>query len=83
MNVEASVRQFLHDELGKDVTQLGPDDSLLESGTIDSVGVMALVAYLERDFGVAIGEDDLVPENFDSLSAIAAFVDRRRTEDRG
>lgn len=78
MSVEASVREFLRKDLGKDVASLGSDDSLLESGTIDSVGVMALVAFLERTYGITVGEDDLMPDNFDTLAAIAAFVERCR-----
>ena len=83
MNVEASVREFLRTDLGKDIAQLGNDDSLLESGTIDSVGVMQLVAFLERTYGITVGEDDLMPENFDTLAAIAAFVERCRAGARG
>ncbi len=77
MNVETRVREFLNNELGKDVTGVGSDDSLLESGTIDSVGVMQLVAFLETTYGIRVADDDLMPENFDTLGAIGAFVNRR------
>ena len=82
MSVETAVRQFLNDELGKDISSLGGDDSLLESGTIDSVGVMRLVAFLEKSYGISVGDDDLMPENFDSLAAISAFIERRQAGDR-
>ena len=77
VNVETSVRAFLQNELGKDVTGIGPQDSLLESGTIDSVGVMQLVAFLETTYGIHVTDDDLMPENFDTLGAIAVFVNQR------
>ena len=77
MNVEASVRTFLKDELGKD-PDVGREDSLLESGTVDSVGVMRLVAFLETTYGITVEEDDLMPDNFDTIAAIAAFVARRQ-----
>ena len=77
MNVEMRVREFLQNELGKDVTGVGPDDSLLESGMIDSVAVMQLVAFLETTYGIRVAEDDLMPENFDTLGAIAIFVNQR------
>ena len=77
MNVETRVREFLKNELGKDVTGVGPDDSLLESGMIDSVAVMQLVAFLETTYGIRVAEDDLMPENFDTLGAIAIFVNQR------
>jgi acyl carrier protein len=79
VNIEATLREFLSDELGKDLRTVGPDDSLLESGTIDSVAVMQMVAFLETRFGLKITDDELVPENFDTLGAIAAFVQSRRT----
>ena len=83
MNVESTVRQFLRGELGKDESSVGPDDSLLESGTIDSMGVLQLVAFLENTYAVKVDDEDLMPENFDTISAIAAFIERRRAETRG
>ena len=77
MNVEMRVREFLQNELGKDVTGVGPDDSLLESGMIDSVAVIQLVAFLETTYGIRVAEYDLMPENFDTLGAIAIFVNQR------
>jgi acyl carrier protein len=52
----------------------GDDDHLLEHGIIDSLGVLDLVAHLEQEFGISIGDDDLSPENFQSVSRLAAFV---------
>jgi len=80
--VEAAVREFLTGELGKDTSAVGAGDSLLESGVIDSLAVVQLVAFIERTYGVKIEEDDLLPENFDSLSAIAAFVAQLRAGTR-
>jgi len=58
-----------------EVSEIRDDESLLEAGVIDSAGMVDLIAYLEGTFGIAIDEDDMVPENFDSVSAIAAYVD--------
>jgi acyl carrier protein len=77
VNVEATVRNFLKDELGKN-PNVGRDESLLESGTVDSIGVMRLVAFLEATFGITVDEDDLMPDNFDTIAAIAAFVQGRQ-----
>jgi acyl carrier protein len=57
-----------------DVTEIADDESLLEAGVIDSAGMVGLIAFLEGTFGITIDEDDMIPENFDSLSAIAAYV---------
>ena len=53
------------------------DESFLRSGIIDSMGMAQLVAFLEETFGIAIGDEDLVPENLDSLSRVVAFVERK------
>ena len=83
MSVEAAVRQFLKNELGKDAQAVAREESLLESGTIDSVGVMQLVAFLEKTYGITVEDDDLMPDNFDTIAAISAFVERRQAGARG
>ena len=82
VTIEATVRAFLARDLGKDASAIGADDSLLETGTLDSVGVMQLVAFLEQTYGITIAEDELMPEHFDTLRAIDAFV-KQRTGSRG
>lgn len=53
------------------------EDSLLESGIVDSLGVVELVEFLERTFGISVSEEDLLPENFDSIRRMADLVDRK------
>jgi acyl carrier protein len=48
--------------------------SLLGLGIIDSVAMVDLIAFLERSFGISVSDDDMTPENFDSIDAIASFV---------
>ena len=62
----------------EDESQLGNDDSLLERGIMDSTGVLELVAFLESEFGVKVSDEELVPENLDSVTQIAAFVGRKQ-----
>jgi acyl carrier protein len=57
--------------------RLGETDSLLERGIIDSMGVMELVAFMESEFGVTVGDDDVTEENLGSLRAIGGFVSAR------
>ena len=58
--------------------ELTPELSLLDSGIVDSLGVLDLVGFLEQEFEVSLEDDDLVPENFDSIAALASFVATRR-----
>jgi acyl carrier protein len=82
LTVETTVREFLRNDLGKDVAGIGADDSLLESGALDSVAVMRLVAFLESTYGIAVTDDDLMPENFDTFAAIVEFIERRQAGTR-
>ena len=83
MNVEQAVRDFLKNDLGKAESDVGRDESLLESGIIDSMGVLQLVAFLESTYGIKVEDDDLMPENFDTIAAITSFIERRQAGARG
>ena len=52
-------------------------DHLLESGMLDSVGVLEIVSFIEQKYGVAVSDEDLVPENFQTIDRIAGFVRSR------
>ena len=64
-----------------DDAQVGDDDSLFESGVIDSLAVVEITEFIESRFGCKVTDDDLVPENFDTLRAMARYVSGR-TEGR-
>jgi len=51
--------------------------SFLEEGIVDSVGVMELVAFVEEKFGLKVDDADVVPDNFDSVSKLTAFIRRK------
>jgi acyl carrier protein len=77
---EQKLREFIVETFlfGEGGDELADDDSLLERGIIDSTGVLEVTAFLEEDFGVKVSDDELVPDNFDSISKLAAFVGRKR-----
>jgi acyl carrier protein len=56
---------------------IADDDSLLDRGIIDSTGVLELVAYLEKEFGIKISDEEIVPENLDSIANTIAFIQRK------
>ncbi len=56
---------------------LAEDASLLDRGIIDSTGVLEVIAFLEDTFGIEVADDELIPENLDSIGQIAAFVERK------
>ncbi|OGF98277.1 MAG: acyl carrier protein [Candidatus Glassbacteria bacterium GWA2_58_10] len=76
MDIEQKVRQFITDNFlfREDRASLTDSESLLEAGVIDSTGVLELVAFLETEFGLALGDAEMVPENLDSISRIVSYV---------
>ena len=67
------VRNFLFDQ----DQGFADDASFLDNGIIDSTGVLELVAHLEATYGVKVNDDELVPDNLDSVDAIVAYLDRK------
>jgi acyl carrier protein len=52
-------------------------DSFLEGGIIDSTGVLQLVAFLEETYGISVGDDEVTPENMDSIENVSAYLRRK------
>jgi len=80
MSVATEVEQFLLDEVmtGSAVDSIDHDEDLLGAGVVDSHGLMQLVAFLRSRYGMAVPDEALTPENFQTIAAIAAFVERER-----
>ena len=70
---------FLYDDsLKEEFEQLDYDDSLLELGIVDSVKMLDLIAFIEDTFEIKVDEEDLYPENFDSINAIAEYIESKK-----
>ena len=79
MEIITEVKNFLYeDHLKEEFDNLKPDDSLLESGIIDSVKMLDLIQFLEEKFKVEVDDEDLYPENFDTLTAIAEYISSKQ-----
>lgn len=77
MNTAQKLKHYIATEIMyADDDALSEDEPLLGSGIIDSLGIMRLVSYIEEEFGVEVPEDQLVPEHFRTVTALAQFVDR-------
>ncbi len=80
MEIENSIRQFIVKNLYFAEDDFIPDDaSFLETGVVDSMGVMELVAFVQSQFGVEVTQEEIVVENFDSIRKLADFVRRKLT----
>jgi acyl carrier protein len=76
---ERELREFIAENLlfGQDSHALGDDDSFLEKEIIDSTGVLELVSFLEQKYGLKLADDELVPENLDSINQLTRFIKRK------
>jgi acyl carrier protein len=80
MTVEEQIRQYIADNFlfSDDGYQLSDDASFLEEGIVDSTGVLELVMFVEEIFNVTVEDEEIVPENFDSVSRLVTYI-RRKT----
>lgn len=79
-DVAGEVRAFIVDRFlfGQNDGQLSNGDSFLERNLIDSTGILEVVMFLEEQYGIKVADDELVPENLDSIERIARFVARKQ-----
>ncbi len=77
--VKTKLKEFLSNNflLGKDVSELNDKDSFLESGIVDSTGILEFVGFLQDTWNIDVQDDELLPENFDSLENLTAYVLRK------
>ncbi len=74
-NIAATMREFIkHNFLFGGDDSFSDDDSLLEQGIIDSTGVLELIMHIESTYDIAVEDDELVPENLDSIANLEHFI---------
>jgi acyl carrier protein len=80
MQLREQIRGFIIENfLFGDAEPLTDDAvSLLDNGIVDSVGVLEMVAWLEENHGLKVEDQELVPENFDSVERLTRFVERKQ-----
>ena len=71
---EFVINNFLFGEVAACPTD---DESLMDRGVVDSTGVLEVVSFVEERFGIQVTDSELIPENLDSISSIAGFVQRK------
>jgi len=84
-NIEAQIRDFVAKTIlfNEDGFPHQDDASFLQNGVIDSLGVVELVTFTSKQFGVEVIPAEVTPENFDSVTRLAAFIRRKqRAEER-
>lgn len=75
MKAKAKITNFVFENFpAAHKRALAEDTDLLESGVVDSIGILEIVSFIEQSFEIVVSDEDLVPENFGSIARIAAFV---------
>ena len=80
MEVKKQIREFILKNAlsGSAGIALDDEDSFLEKEVIDSTGVLELVSFVEERFGIEVNDDELIPDNFDSVNKLNEYVKKKK-----
>jgi acyl carrier protein len=76
MTAENQIRRYILESFlfTNDETKLNNTDSFLEAGIVDSTGILELLMFVEETFGIEVKDEELLPDNFDSVERLARYV---------
>jgi len=79
LEITEKIRSFIMNNvlIGSDAGNLDNDDSFLEKGIIDSTGILELVAFIESEFDIDVKDEELIPDNFDSVSKMSTYISNK------
>ena len=77
MDTKQTIKEFITNQFlkGGEIKTISDDSYFLEEGIIDSVGVLELVAFIEETFGFRVEDEELIPENLDSINKLVTYVE--------
>lgn len=79
MSIEQEIREFIVENfLFGEEAGLQEESSFLKEGIVDSTGIMQLVSFLQEQYGLVVEDEELIPENLDSIKRVAAFIRTKR-----
>ncbi|HMN42983.1 MAG TPA: acyl carrier protein [Povalibacter sp.] len=80
MSIKQQVRHFILTNylFTEDPSKLADAQSLMQSGAMDSTGILELIMFLEEKFAIKIADDEMVPDNLDAVDNVVAFVERKQ-----
>ncbi|MDH5570126.1 MAG: acyl carrier protein [Gammaproteobacteria bacterium] len=80
MSVEKAIRQYVLENylFTDDESELANNDSFLDKGILDSTGILEIINLIEDEFKVKVEDDEMVPENLDSVNNIVSYVERKQ-----
>lgn len=80
LNIEEVIKEYTitHFLAGDKSKKIGKDDSFLENDLIDSTGVLELVAFIEENFDIRVEDEELIPENLDSINRLVFYIQSKK-----
>ena len=80
MDIQEKLKNYLLMELAADlgIESLSAEDDLLEQGIIDSMGIMNVIAFIEEQFEIAVEDQEIVPENFQTIKNMEQFIGQKQ-----
>jgi len=81
MSVEKTLRSYILQNFlfTDDDSVLNNSDSFLEKGIIDSTGILELITYIEEEIGIKVEDEEMIPENLDSIDNLVSFIAKKQT----
>lgn len=78
-NLRASLRTFISSSTLplSNIPSFADNDSFLEKGILDSTGVLEVVGHIEKEYGIRVEADEIIPDNLDSIDQLAAFIEKK------
>jgi acyl carrier protein len=80
VNFKEYIENFIIEELllGNGRNYINPDESLISSGIIDSLALMRLITFVEEQFDVVVEDDEVLPQNFETINIISEFLSNKK-----
>jgi acyl carrier protein len=79
--IQESIQEYIQKAAFVDKNKIQNDSLIFKEGYFDSMGFIVLITFLEDNFGIRIGDEDLIEENFESINAITSYI-TRKTENK-
>jgi len=80
MSTKEKIRNYVLENylFSTDPSALSDNDSFLDKGIIDSTGILEVIYFLEDEFGIKVEDDEMVPENLDSVNNLVAYIEKKK-----
>ena len=79
-DIKTDIKEYIVENFlfGDTETAIADDGSFMENGILDSTGILELIMYLENTFGIQVDDEEIVPENLDSLDKLESFINKKK-----